>query len=578
MKTTTEPSVTSWRPTVAGTHYSVSSGHSLATAAAMRVLDKGGNAVDAGVTAALALAVLQPDVVSFAGVAPTLIYLRELNQVISLAGLGYWPARTDVNRLRSEGGQSVPKGILRQIVPAAPATHVLALGEFGTISFEEAVMPALELAREGFYLYPVLRGNIERHAAEIDRYLENATVFRPGGRTPEVGSRFQQINLARTIGRMIDAERNAPGDRRAKLRAVHEYFYRGPIAHEIVAFHNAHGGFLREDDLASFEVPVEQSISIEYRGYQVHTCDVWCQGIILLEALNIIGREDVTRFQHNSPDYLHLITEALNLAFSDREAYVGDPRFVDVPTTELLSNAHAIRQRARISPERAFGEMPLPGLQRTRSQLDQVEIARSSGEVTAAPDTIYGCVVDASGNAFSVTPSDTMYDSPMIDGLGFAPSTRGNQGRLIDSHPCSVVPGKRPRLTPTPALALRDGQVGMVWGTPGGDVQCSSMLQVFLNVTQFGMELQQAVEAARVAPFSFPNSFAPNDYLPGRVCVESRISTETVESLKRRGHDVQLWPELAWAAGAVCAIFRDPRTGMLHAGADPRRAAYAAAW
>src|SRR5687767_6392175 len=194
-----EAASVSWRPTVAGSHYAVSSGHYLATAAAMRVLDAGGNAVDAGVTATMALSVLQPDVVSFAGVAPTLVYLKAENRVISLAGLGYWPAATDVARLAAEGGKSVPQGILRQVIPASPATHVEALRRFGTLSFEQAITPAYQLARNGFAMYPELRDSLEIHGAEIDRFAENAATFRPNGRTPEVGSRLRQPNLARTF-------------------------------------------------------------------------------------------------------------------------------------------------------------------------------------------------------------------------------------------------------------------------------------------------------------------------------------------------------------------------------------------
>jgi gamma-glutamyltranspeptidase / glutathione hydrolase len=572
-RTKPEAASVAWRPTVAGSHYAVSSGHSLATAAAMRVLDAGGNAVDAGVTAALALAVLQPDVVSFAGVAPTLVYLKAENRVMSLAGLGYWPAATDVERLRAEGGKSVPQGILCQVVPAAPATHIEALRRFGTLSFEQAVTPAIQLARDGFYVYPELRDSIEIHGAQIDRYAENAAIFRPGGRTPPVGARLRQANLARTIERMVEAERKAPGDRAAKLRAAHECFYKGSIAQDIAAFHRKHGGFMTREDLAGFEVPVEPSLSIRYRDFEIHGCDVWCQGVVLLESLKILEGLDLEALGWNSVRYLHTISEAMNLAFSDREAYVGDPKFIEVPTRELLSAEYAARQRGRIQANKAFGRMPEPGLARRN-----FELKPSSGSVPLAPDTIYCCVADRYGNAFSATPSDTMYDTPMVEGLGFAPSARGTQGRIAPDHPLFVEPGKRPRLTPNPALALRDGAFAMAWGTPGGDVQCASMLQVFLNATQWGLSLQEAIEAPRVAPFSFPNSFAPNDYFPGRLCIENRFPRETVAALEKLGHDVELWRERSWSMGAVCAILRDPSSGLLHAGADPRRAAYALAW
>jgi gamma-glutamyltranspeptidase/glutathione hydrolase len=568
-----EAASVSWRPTVAGSHYAVSSGHYLASAAAMRVLDAGGNAVDAGVTAAMALAILQPDVVSFAGVAPTLVYLKAEGKVISLAGLGYWPAATDVARLRAEGGKSVPEGILRQVIPAAPATHVEALRRFGTLSFEQAVTPAYQLARDGFYVYPELRGSLEIHAGEIDRYRENAAIFRPGGRTPEVGDRLRQANLARTIERMIEAERKAPGDRTAKLRAVHDCFYKGSIADDIAAYHRRHGGFMSREDLAGFEVPVESSISVRYRGFEIHSCDVWCQGHVLLQALKMLEGLDLKALGWNSVRYLHTLSEAMSLAFADREAYVGDPKFVNVPIRELLSAEYAARQRARIDANKAFGRMPDPGLSHKSFSLQP-----SKGEVAIAPDTIYCCVADKYGNAFSATPSDTMYDTPMVEGLGFAPSARGVQGRLEPEHPLFVEPGKRPRLTPNPALALREGEFAMAWGTPGGDVQCASMLQVFLNATEWRLSMQEAIEAPRVAPFSFPNSFAPNAYFPGRLCVENRFPEETIAALEKLGHDVELWPEKSWSMGSVCAILRDADTGLLHAGADPRRPGYALAW
>lgn len=573
-----EAATTAWRPTIVGSHYAASCGHYLATAAAIRALDAGGNAVDAGVTAAIALSVLQPDVVSFAGVLPALIYMKSDNAVISLAGLGYWPAATDLGRLRAEGGDSVPQGILRQIVPAAPATHVEALRRFGSFTYEQAATPALQLARDGFYLYPILRDSIEQHAADIDRYAENAAIFRPGGRTPRVGSRLVQANLAGTIGRMIEAERRAAGDRRAKLRAVHDCFYRGEIAAEIAAFHAKNHGFLTREDLAGFEVPVEASISTTYKGIEVHACDAWCQGIVLLQALKTLEDIDLAALGCNSPQYLHVITQALDLAFADREAYVGDPKFVKVPTAQLLSTEYAARQRARIDLARSPGRMPEPGEIPDVNRPSLASLMPAKGTVPLAPDTIYSCVADAQGNAWSATPSDTMYDTPMIEGLGINISTRGMQGRLNPLHPCSIEPGKRPRLTPSPALALKDGRFHMAWGTPGGDVQSQSMLQVFLNVTVFGQQLQQAIESPRVGSFNFPNSFSPHAYLPGRLCVENRFPEETVNTLARMGYDIEMWAAKSWSMGAICSILRDSDTGLLHAGADPRREAYAMAW
>lgn len=575
-------SAASMRPTVMGRHHAVACGHYLASLAAMRVLDAGGNAVDAGVTAAMALAVLQPDIVCFAGVAPTLIYLEREDRVIALAGLGYWPAATDLDRLRAEGdGKSVPEGLLRTVMPAAPATHIEALRRYGTISFEQAATPAMQLAAEGFAVFPFLANNLASAQDRYRRWPDSAAIFLPGGAPPRRGDLFRQEDLGRSIAGMIEAERGARGDRDLKLRAAHDFFYRGPIAKAVADYHARNRGFVTLADLAGFEVPVENSIATGYRGYEVHSCDVWCQGITLLETLKILEGWDLAGIGHNTPDYVHIVAEALNLSFGDREAYVGDPKFVRVPTAALLSDAYAARQRARIDPERAFGRMPEPGNPEDEKAApagaDRVH-STTQAKTGTAPDTIYASVMDRYGNAYSATLSDTTFDSPVIPGTGLVMSTRGHQSRLTPGHPAQVAPGKRPRLTPSPALALKDGKPFMCFGTPGGDVQSQAMLQVFLNVTQFGMQVQQAVEAQRFSSASFPNSFAPHAYFPGRLCIEEDMPNGVIEEMRRRGHDVEILPRLPAQHGAVCAVMRDPRTGLKHAGADPRREAYALAW
>jgi len=570
----------SWRPTVIGSHYAVSTGHYLASAAAMNVLQRGGNAIDAGVTAAMALAVLQPDMVSFAGVAPTLIHLSRENRVVSLAGLGYWPAATDKARLSKEGGGRVPEGLLRTVMPAAPATHIDALKRYGTLTFEEAVTPAMQLARDGFAVYPVLAGNTQKHAEKYRRWPTNAAIFLPGGESPKVGTVFRQTDLARSMQSMIEAERGAGGSRDRGLQAAHDYFYRGPIAKAVHDFHVEHGGFMRKSDMESYTTPVEESIRCTYKDvYEIHACDVWCQGIVLLQSLKILEGVDLKSMGHNSPAYVHAITEAMKLAFADREAYVGDPKFVRVPTQQMLSAEYAKKQRARIDPRRAEPGLPAAG----RPSPEVKPYINESFNATRAtsrvgPDTIYCCVVDDDGNAYSATLSDNSRQSPVIPGTGMIMSCRGSQSRLEAGHPSEVAPGKRPRLTPNPALAFKDGKFLMAWGTPGGDVQTQAMLQVFLNVVEWNMPMQQAIEAPRFASFSFPSSFAPYDYYPGRLNVEGRFPPETVAALSALGHDVEVWPDMVSRAGAICAVKVDPDTGLRHAGADPRREAYAIAW
>ncbi|MBC7780109.1 MAG: gamma-glutamyltransferase, partial [Proteobacteria bacterium] len=408
---------TSFRPTLVGRSHAVSSGHYYATIAAMRVLDRGGNAIDAGVTAAMALAVLQPDVVSFAGVAPTLIHLVE-GRVVSLAGLGYWPAATDVERLRRESRDGhVPEGILRTVIPAAPATHVEALRRFGTISFEEAATPAMELARDGFPLYPMLANNLASSAALWALWPSSADVYVPGGRSPKLGELFVQRDLAATIGTKIDAEKQARGDRATRLRAVHDCFYRGPIAAKIVEFHERNGGFMRRADLAEFETPIEAPLSTPVGDYRIDMCDVWCQGIVLPQTLKTLAQADLRTLGHNSGAYLHTLVEALDLSFADREAYVGDPKFIDVPVAAMLSDDYARRQFARIDPARAFGRMPDAGEPRAPAVRDpRIPVARATPGSAAAlsPDKIYACAADRFGNAYSATVSDTSYDTPTI--------------------------------------------------------------------------------------------------------------------------------------------------------------------
>jgi gamma-glutamyltranspeptidase/glutathione hydrolase len=279
------------------------------------------------------------------------------------------------------------------------------------------------------------------------------------------------------------------------------------------------------------------------------------------------------------------VVEALKLAFADREAFYGDPEFVNVPIAELLGVDYARERAALIQSDRAWPEMPPPGnpLRGVRGR-DPKSVKGMSAALAphrSPPDeggTSYVCVVDRHGNAFSATPSDVSFDTPIIPGTGLAVSSRGSQSRVDTDHPAGLAPGKRPRLTPNPAIVFRDGRIFMPFGTPGGDVQCQAMLQVFLNLTTFGMDPQQAVEAPRVATWSFPASNAPYPYLPGRVNVEAGIDPAVADELARLGHEVAWWPQMTWKAGAVCAIVVDPVTGVMSAGADPRRESYAMGW
>ena len=382
-----------------------------------------------------------------------------------------------------------------------------------------------------------------------------------------------QTDLANTIRYIADQEKAAARHSRAAgLAAARDAFYRGDIAREIIAFHQREGGLLAAEDLSEYRSRLEPAVRRYWRGHEVMVCGPWTQGPALLEALLLVERVGIAGLTHNSPDYLHVITECLKLAFADREYHFGDPRFVDVPIDHLLASDTIARRAAGVRSDSAFPGLPSP--------LDAAPLRFAATEAAlprVEADTSYACAVDRWGNAFSATPSDGSWASPVIPGLGIVPSARGTQNRPDPRHPAGVAPGKRPRLTPNPAMIVTKQGGVMPFGTPGGDVQTQAMLQVLLNVLHFGMELQDAIEAPRVASYSFPSSFAPFEYFPGRLAVEGRIPSATRDELARRGHEISIWPDWTWLAGSVEAIRTDPQTGLIAAGADPRRPAYAAA-
>ncbi|HWI71628.1 MAG TPA: gamma-glutamyltransferase, partial [Baekduia sp.] len=414
------------------------------------------------------------------------------------------------------------------------------------------------------------------------RWPSNAAIYLPGGRPPRVGERFVQTDLAATLQSMADAEAVAPGDRVAGLEAARAHFYDGPIAEAIARYHAEHGGYLTREDLAGFRCRVEPPVATRWRDAEVLTCGPWCQGPMLAQALLTLEAAGLDGLAHNDADYVHLVVEVLKGVFSDREHHYGDPAFVDVPLERLLSEQHAAARARLVNPERAADGLPpaLFGVSQPLPRASDAAAPSHIGEGGAAAEppegsTSYVCVVDRWGNAFSATPSDGASTSPVIPGTGIVPSLRGLQSRPDPSHPSGVAPGKRPRLTPNPAIVVRDDGSVMPFGCPGGDMQVQAMLQVFLNTMHFGMDLQQAVNAPRFSTWSFPNSFAPFEYLPDRLVVEDRFAAATLAELERRGHVVARWPAFTRDAAAVEAIVANAATGFVEAAADPRQPASA---
>ncbi len=548
------------RQSVMGRHWAVAAGHPLAAQAGARLLEAGGNAVDAGVAAGLALGVVHNDMVSLAGVAPIMVALAESGEVMTIDGLGTWPRGASIEFFRDHYGGDLPPGILRTVIPAAPDAWLTALERWGTKSFPEVAAPAFELARDGFPVSPFTALVIEENAADFARWPENASVYLPGGRPLKAGEILKQPDLAWSLDVMIQSAQQAGGGRKIGIAAARDAFYRGEIARKILLYHREHGGLLTAEDLASYRVRVEPPVSVPFGEYRVYTCGFWSQGPVLAQTLNLLAGGDLRSLGHNNAAYIHRLVEALKLAFADRELYYGDPAMVKIPV-KLLDPAYARERRGLIQEGKAWAGFA--------SREDAVR-------EPSIHDTSYVAVVDREGNCFSATPSDPAVDGPIVPGTGFVASPRGSQSWLDPNHPSCLAPGKRPRLTPNPAIVTKDGRGFMPFGTPGGDVQCQAMLQVLLNVLVFGLAPQDAVEAPRFVTYAFPDSFWPHQSYPGWLNLEARIPTAVGEELTAWGHQVVWWGDWAWRAGCVCAIALEG--GARLAAADPRRGAYALGW
>jgi gamma-glutamyltranspeptidase/glutathione hydrolase len=567
--------------TIMGSRHVISAGHYLATHAGFTILEAGGNAIDAGVAAGLAIDVLQTDRVNFGGVAPQMIYRAKDRSVHSIDGLGVWPKAASAQHFVDKHGGLIPPGVERCVVPAAPDAWLTALERFGTMSFGDVASAAIRFASEGFPMYPSLSRFIANKRAAYERWPSSAKVFLPRGRVPQPGEIFVQAELGRTLQFLADEERRVARrkGRKAGLDAVRKAFYEGDIAARVVKFIRREGGFMSREDFAGYRVRFEPTVKTRFAGIELHACGPWSQGPVLPMTLNLLKGYDLKALGHNSPEYIHLLVEALKLSFSDRHNYFGDPKFVDVPMKGLMSERYAAYRRSLIDRAKAWTEMPPAGDPRTLSALANRWMPEPETEHGPGPgDTSYLCVVDKDRNAFSATPSDGSDQTPIIPGVGIVCSGRGTQSWTDAGHPSSVAPGKRPRLTPNPALAFKNGELLMPFGTPSGDVQTQAMLQVFLNINVFGMAPQDAVEAPRFATYNYPGSFQPHPYFPGRLQIENRIEHPVSDALEALGHKVFRWDDTTPRAGSVCAIVNDRKHGVLHGGADPRRPAYVLGW
>jgi gamma-glutamyltranspeptidase/glutathione hydrolase len=576
------------RPVIRGFHGVVAAGHYVAAEIGMRILEAGGNAIDAGVASVFALTLLKPQSAGIGGECPILIYHHSpdpaLPNPVAISGQGVAPRRATIEWFRDHGIAAIPgDGLLATTVPATFDACVAALQRFGRLGLRETMGPVVELAAEGFAMYPALQRALHLRADRYrDDYPTTAEVYLHMGEAPPLGWRLRKPAWASTFRRIVDAEVHAlhqGADRVAALEAARDVFYRGFVADEIGRFSaatkvpdasgRAWNGLIEAGDLAAYRSRFEPAVTARYRGVDVHKCGPWTQGPVFLQQLGLLGGFDLAGMGHNSAQYLHTLVEAAKLAFADRERWYGDPLFADVPMQRLLSREYAARRRGLMDPARASAEFRPGDADDAHPPLVPPDPRAGNG------DTTHVDVADEEGNLFAATPSGGWLESsPVIPALGFPLGSRLQVFNLDPAHPNSLAPGKRPRTTLTPSLVTRDGEPWMAFGTPGGDQQDQWTLQFLLNVVDFDMDLQSAIDAPVVHTLHFPSSFYPHETFPRLVVAEGRIDAAVLDDLRGRGHDVQVPGD--WSSGEVTAVRFTSSTGLIEGAASPRAgAAYA---
>jgi gamma-glutamyltranspeptidase/glutathione hydrolase len=499
--------------------------------AGVGVLHDGGNAIDAAVATILALSVTDSKSFCFGGEVPILVYDSRRGVVEVIAGQGAAPRLATREHFARRGG--IPgKGVEPAAVPAALDACLTALDRYGTRTFAEAAAPMLQL---------------------LDRRREP-----------------WHADLARTVRRLIDAEKTSATDRRTGLRRVADCFYRGPVARELDAWSRAHGGLIRYSDLATHVTRVQDPVVVDYRGYAVYKCGPWTQGPYLLEALQLLRGFNLKALGANRPDTIHVTVEAMKLALADRDVYYADPLFVPVPVRELLSRRYADVRRPLIDLHHA-SLTQRPGDPRAgKALLDEADARRGLGG--PVNDTTTCVVADAAGNVVAATPSG--WSGVLAGHTGVWLGTRLQSFNTWKGHPNCIEPGKRPRITLTPTLVLKDGKPAIAVSVAGGDGQDQTVLQMLLDLIDFGMSPEQAVTAARFGTDHLLGSFRQKPPALGSLLLYRDTAGATIHDLKARGHRVSLRRPPLWAP-VVLTI--DPASKMIRAAGDPKAGRHAGA-
>jgi gamma-glutamyltranspeptidase/glutathione hydrolase len=582
------------RPVVRGTRGAVAAGAPLVTEAAMRVFHDQGSAVDAGVAALFAGAVTEFSHFGFGGEAPILIRTAE-GKVFCIAGVGtapklmtrdfflnrrMTPELEQESQRRGRSSGPIPSyGLLPALVPGMVDAGLLALREFGSMSFTDVAAPAIELA-DGFPIDKMRARSISGAARFLKRFPTSEEVFAPGGHLPQPGEIFRQRDLARTLRSMVEAEQKAlknGASREAAIDAVRDFFYRGEIARKIGRFVEENGGLLRYEDLAAFRLQVEEPLSTNYNGYTIYKGGFWTQGAAMLEALNILEGYDLKSLGWNSAPYIHRMVEALKLAYADRDTYYADPRFADVPE-QLLTKQYAAQRRELIdltqsSPDFRPGEFGKSNPAHPANHIGQL---RPLTDALASHDTTCLNLIDSDGVMFSATPSGAWMPSVIAGDTGIPLTQRAQSFLLIADHPNVVEPGKRPRVTLSPTLVTRAGRPYTVLSTPGGDQQEQALLQVLLDMIEFGFNPQAAVEAPRFQTRHLVSSFDDHAAEPNLLLLDERIPDDVLIVLESWGHKIERRGR--WQSGSAPTALRLRPNGVIEAGADPYGFRYAEAW
>jgi gamma-glutamyltranspeptidase / glutathione hydrolase len=538
----------------------VASTHWLASAAGMAVLEKGGNAFDAAVATGLTLQVVEPHLNGPGGDLPVVFWSAERGEPLVLCGQGSAPRAATIERFRELGHELVPgTGLLAACVPGAFDGWMLLLRDFGTLGPDEVLEYAVGYAEGGYPVVPGLTATIEHTEDLLLGWPASAELYLPA---PRPGTLFRNPPLAATYRRILDEAGN--GDRETRIERARDAFYRGFVADAVERFCADHDGLLAGADLASWSATLERPATYEYAGHTLCKTDAWGQGPVLLQQLALLSGFDLEAMGLGSTEYVHTVVECAKLAFADREAFYGDPGFVDVPLERLLSASYNDERRLLVGLEASAELRPGGGRLPT---LVEATATVGTGEPTRG-DTVHLDVADRFGNLVSATPSGGwLQSSPVIPELGWPLGTRAQMFWLEPGLPSSLEPGKRPRTTLSPSLALRGGDPYLAFGTPGGDQQDQWSLHTFLAHVHFGLDLQAAIDSPGFHTDHFPSSFFPRHAEPRSLSLEARFDQEVVDQLRDRGHDVRLTDD--WSLGRVSAAGREP-DGSLKAAANAR--------